>query len=208
MGISAHPGFFLPKVHSVDKCSYRERHGNEGYQEGNVSVRDRRKCGAAWRQAAVATTLALGLSSCAAAGASDDTSNITLEEAKTKVLSLQHEIVQRVPEDLVISVFESNSSSLLSCGVDRKKWSGTGQVELRPGLDRNEFLDEVRESLSGQDGWTASDDTDKDGDRVVDLLHDDGTHLIVGIWDGPESLQVDSFSACFDFPEYEYGEKY
>lgn len=134
--------------------------------------------------------------------------NITLEEAKTKVLDLQHQIVGRVPQDLVISVFESDASSLMSCGGDRKKWTGTGQVELQPGLDRNKFLDEVRDSVSGQDGWNASDSTDKDGARIVNLLHDDGTHLIVGIWDGPESLQIDSFSACFDFPEYEYGKKY
>ena len=134
--------------------------------------------------------------------------NITLEEAKTKVLDLQHRVIEQVPEELVISVFESDSSSLMSCGGDRKKWTGTGQVELHPGLDRNKFLDEVRDSVSGQGGWNASDSTDKDAARVVELLHDDGTHLIVGIWDGPESLQIDSFSACFDFPEYEYGEKY
>lgn len=134
--------------------------------------------------------------------------NITLEEAKTKVLDLQHRVIEQVPEELVISVFESDSSSLMSCGGDRKKWTGTGQVELKPGLERNKFLDEVRDSVSGQGGWNASDSTDKDGARVVELLHDDGTHLIVGIWDGPESLQIDSFSACFDFPEYEYGEKY
>jgi hypothetical protein len=134
--------------------------------------------------------------------------NITLEEAKTKVLGLQHRIIEQVPGDLVISVFESDSSSLMSCGGDRKKWTGTGQVGLHPGLDRNKFLDEVRDSVSGQAGWKATDSTDKDGARIVDLLHDDGTHLIVGIWDGPESLQIDSFSACFDFPEYEYGEKY
>ena len=42
----------------------------------------------------------------------------------------------------------------------------------------------------------------------MELLHEDGTQLLVSFWDGPESLQIDSFSACFEFPEYEYGEKY
>jgi hypothetical protein len=41
----------------------------------------------------------------------------------------------------------------------------------------------------------------------VDLLHDDGTHLLVSFWDGPESLRIGSFSACFEFPEYQYGEE-
>lgn len=160
------------------------------------------------RQAATAITLALGLSSCGSLGAVRQMQDVTLQEAKTKVLTLQHQIVEKVPKDLVVSVFESDSSSLLSCGGDRKKWAGTGQVELKPGLDRDEYLDEVRDSMSGREGWKVRDGADKDGERVVELRHTDGTHVIVGIWDGPESVQISSFSACFDFPEYEYGEKY
>ncbi len=134
---------------------------------------------------------------------------MTLDEAKSKLLALQHDIIGMVPQDLVVSVFENDTSSLLSCdGADRKKWTGTGQVALQPGLDRDGFLDDVRDMVSGQPGWTAKDAQDGDGARTVDIVHDDGTHLIVGIWDGPESLQIDGFSACFDFPEYQYGEKY
>lgn len=135
-------------------------------------------------------------------------SSITLEEAKTKVLSLQHRIIGMVPKDRVIDVFENDTSSLMPCDGDAKKWAGTGQVELHPGMDRPSFLDEVRKVVSEEPGWTAKDRTDGQGERTVDLLHEDGTHLIVGFWDSPESLQIDSFSACFEFPEYEYGEKY
>jgi hypothetical protein len=160
------------------------------------------------RLAATAIIFAMGLSSCGSVGAGKQMQDMTLQEAKTKVLNLQHRIVEQVPKDLVVSVFESDSSSLLPCGGDRKKWAGTGQVELKPGLDRNEYLDEVRDSMSGMEGWKVRDSTDKDGERVVELRHADGTHVIVGIWDGPESVHVSSFSACFDFPEYEYGEEY
>lgn len=113
-----------------------------------------------------------------------------------------------VPADLAVSVFENDTSSLMPCDGDAKKWAGTGQIELHPGLDRPSFLDEVRKIVSEEPGWTAKDRTDGQGERIVDFLHEDGTHLIVGFWDDPESLQVDSFSACFDFPGYEYGEKY
>ena len=133
---------------------------------------------------------------------------LTLETAKSKLLTVQHEIMGMVPADLVVSVFENDTSSLMPCRGEQKKWAGTGQVELRPGLDRTKFLDQVRDSLSGQPGWSATDGKDNDGNRRVDLLHDDGTHLLVSFWDGPESLQIGSFSACFDFPEYQYGEKY
>ena len=135
-------------------------------------------------------------------------SQITLETAKSKLLAVQHEIIGMVPAEVVVSVFENDTSSLMPCRGEQKKWAGTGQVELLPGLDRTKFLDEVRDSLSGRPGWSATDGTDNDGNRRVDLLHDDGTHLLVSFWDGPESLQVDSFSACFEFPEYQYGEKY
>jgi hypothetical protein len=128
---------------------------------------------------------------------------ITLETAKSKLLAVQHEIIEKVPADVAESI-----SSLMPCRGEQKKWAGTGQVELLPGLDRTKFLDEVRESVSARPGWSATDGTDNDGNRRVELLHEDGTQLLVSFWDGPESLQIDSFSACFDFPEYQYGEKY
>jgi hypothetical protein len=31
---------------------------------------------------------------------------------------------------------------------------------------------------------------------------------LVSFWDGPESLRIGSLSACFEFPEYQYGEEY
>ena len=168
---------------------------------------DRRKAvRGAWVSAAL--SLALSLSSCGAEEAHDGMSKMTLEKAKTKLLTLQHQIMDMVPDELVVSVFENDSSSLLSCQGDKKKWTGTGQVALQPGLDRDKFLNQVRDRTRDMQGWTVKDDSDSDGARTVDILHDDGTHLIVGIWDGPESVQIDGFSACFDLPEYEYGEKY
>ena len=104
-------------------------------------------------------------------------SHITLETAKSKLLAVQHEIIGMVPADVVVSVFENDTSSLMPCRGEQKKWVGAGQVELLTGLDRTKFLDEVRDSLAGRSGWSATDGTDNDGNRRVDLLHDDGTHL-------------------------------
>ena len=132
----------------------------------------------------------------------------TLETAKSKLLAVQHEIIAMVPADMAVSVFENDTSSLMPCRGEQKKWAGTGQVELLPGLDRTKFLDGLRDSVSARPGWSATDGKDNDGNRRVELLHEDGTQLLVSFWDGPESLQIDSFSACFEFPEYEYGEKY
>ncbi len=161
--------------------------------------------------APLAISLFVGLSGCAAGSGTQESekmSSVTLETAKSKLLAVQHEIIGKVPADLVVSVFENDTSSLMPCRGEQKKWVGAGQVELRPGLDRTKFLDEVRDSLEGRTGWSATDGTDSDGNRRVDLLHEDGTQLLVSFWDGPESLRVGSFSACFEFPEYEYGEKY
>lgn len=133
---------------------------------------------------------------------------MTLDTAKSKLLAVQHEIIAMVPAEAVVSVFENDTSSLMPCRGEQKKWAGSGNVELRPGLDRAKFLDQVRDALSGRTGWKATDGTDNNGNRPVDLLHEDGTHLLVSFWDGPESLRIGSFSACFEFPEYQYGEKY
>jgi len=133
---------------------------------------------------------------------------ITLETAKSKLLAVQHEIIAMVPAELTVSVFENDTSSLMPCRGEQKKWVGSGNVELRPGLDRTTFLDGVRDSLNGRPGWSATDGKDNDGNRRVELRHDDGTQLLVSFWEGPESLRIGSFSACFEFPEYQYGEKY
>jgi hypothetical protein len=134
--------------------------------------------------------------------------SISLESAKSKLLAAQREIIDMVPGELAISVFENDTSSLMSCRGEQKKWVGTGQVQLRPGLGRDDFLDGVKASFSDRSGWSAKESKDNEGNRRVELLHEDGTHLLVSFWDGPESLQIGSFSACFDFPEYEYGEEY
>lgn len=135
-------------------------------------------------------------------------SAITLETAKSKLLAMQREIIEMVPAELVVSVFENDTSSLMPCRGEEKRWAGTGQVELLPGLNRGTFLDDVRDSVGTRTGWTATESKDNDGDRRLDLRHEDGTQLVVSFWDGPESLQIGSFSACFEFPEYQYGEKY
>lgn len=161
--------------------------------------------------APLAVSLCFGLSGCGAGSGTPvggATPSPTLETAKSKLLGVQHEIIEMVPADVVVSVFENDTSSLMPCRGEQKKWVGTGQVELLPGLDRTKFLDQVRDSLSGRPGWSATDGKDNDGNRRVDLLHDDGTHLLVSFWERPESLRIGSFSACFEFPEYEYGQDY
>ena len=155
--------------------------------------------------------LCLGLSACGAGSAAQGRQTLkplTLETAKSKLLAVQHEIIGMVPAKATVSVFENDTSSLMPCWGEQKKWVGSGNVELRPGLDRTKFLDGVRDSLNGRPGWSATDGKDNDGNRRVELRHDDGTQLLVSFWEGPESLRIGSFSACFEFPEYEYGEKY
>jgi organic hydroperoxide reductase OsmC/OhrA len=41
-------------------------------------------------------------------------------------------------------------------------------------------------------------------DQIVELVPGN----VVSFYDSPETLRVAGYSACFDLPEYEYGEKY
>lgn len=88
------------------------------------------------------------------------------------------------------------------------KWTGGAEAKLGQVVDREGFLDEVVKLMQAKDGWKVKDGTAPYGARRVDLLHSDGTHLFVFFLDHPESLRMEGYSACFDFPEYEYGEKY
>lgn len=151
--------------------------------------------------------LSLTLAACGPAE-SGKTMTTTLESAKSKVMSLEQEIVAMIPEGRVLSRSANDTSGLMTCRNEQKKWTGDAEAEVDAGIDRDQFLDSVRDSMAGRDGWKVADDTDQDGDRRVDLLHDDGTHLLVSFYDSPVTLRVAGYSACFEFPEYEYGEKY
>jgi hypothetical protein len=135
--------------------------------------------------------------------------DISLESAKTKVMSSEQEILGLLPGGAVLSTFAHDTSRLMPCtDGDRRKWTGDAVAEVGAGVDRDAILDEVVELLEAKDGWTVKDGTAPDGARRIDLLHSDGTHLFVFFVGGPESLRVEGYSACFDFPEYEYGEEY
>ncbi|MGN7249700.1 hypothetical protein [Arthrobacter sp. SAFR-014] len=124
-------------------------------------------------------------------------------------MSSEQEILGLLPDHAVLSTFAHDTSSLMSCtDGERWKWTGDAVAEVGAGVDRDATLDEVVELMQARDGWTVKDGAAPDGARRIDLLHSDGTHLFVFFVDGPESLRVEGYSACFDFPEYEYGEKY
>lgn len=121
---------------------------------------------------------------------------------------MEQEIASKVPEDYVVSRVAHDKSSLMSCGGDKKQWTGATEVELNPGFDRDLFFDDLARSLSGRDGWDVNEDRDVNGERRLEVVNQDGTQLLISFYDAPETLRVAGFSACFDFPEYEYGEEY
>ena len=159
-----------------------------------------------WRVACLSALTAL-VASCGSTGSRTDMS-ISLESAKSRVISMEQEIASRVPEEYVVSRSAQDTSSLMSCGGDRKQWTGATEVQLNPGLDRDLFLDDLARSLSGRDGWDVNEDRDTNGERRLDVVNQDGTELLISFYSAPETLRVAGFSACFDFPEYQYGEKY
>ncbi|CCQ45396.1 putative uncharacterized protein [Pseudarthrobacter siccitolerans] len=134
--------------------------------------------------------------------------DLSLESAKSSVMSAEQEIVALLPPDAVLSTFAHDTSSLMSCDGDRKKWVGDAVADLMPGVDRDAFLDKVAAEIGNRSGWKVSEDKTLDGDRSLGLLHEDGTHLMVAFQEAPESLRIAGYSGCFNFPEYEYGEEY
>lgn len=135
--------------------------------------------------------------------------DVSLESAKNKVMSSEQEILNLLPGGAVLSTFIDDTSRLMSCADgNRLKWTGDAEATLGNAVDREGLLDEVVKLMQGKDDWKVKDGAAPDGARRLDLLHSDGTHLFVFFLDNPELLRVEGYSACFDFPEYEYGEVY
>jgi|GEM_PF-2527671 len=152
--------------------------------------------------------LALILTACGTPGGKPTMDKPTLEEAKKTVLSLERSILDAVPSSSQGTRFLTEKSGLMACQGAQKLWSGAGEVTLVGDADKPAVLAKVKSEFDGKDGWTVTEKTDPDGQAAVDLLHRDGTHLIVGFSSNPDRLRVDAFSTCFDFPEYKYGEEY
>ena len=134
---------------------------------------------------------------------------LTLQQAKDRVLGQERKIVALVPAQAVTDKpFINDKSPLMACRDTFKKWTGTAQVNLVPGTDDTALLDTLRDSVKKDEPWTVTDGTDIFGDRQLKVVHPDGTQLLVGVWKKPFSLQIDAASGCFDLPEYEYPNQY
>lgn len=168
----------------------------------DTSAQTARRRRAAFSAASVVVALLL-LTGCAPAAG-----EASLEEAKERVLAKERSLVSMIDEHTVGEPFISETSGLMSCEGDRKKWTGTAQVELAGETDADAVLDSIRDVIRTEEGWQAEDDTNAEGERTVDITHENGAHLMASVWGEPRSLQIDAFSGCFDFPEYEYGEEY
>lgn len=134
---------------------------------------------------------------------------MNLVEAKAKTLDAQAQVAAHVPDDQVASSRVNDTSSVLLPCDGGYYWPGHTSMSISGDLDTDELLSKVKADWETKIGWSVSEDTSVDGLRRLDLLDSDGTQLFVMFVDGGRTLDIASFSACFDFEgEPEYGVQY
>ncbi|REJ05183.1 hypothetical protein DY023_11470 [Microbacterium bovistercoris] len=112
------------------------------------------------------------------------------------------EIVGHIPVELVVSVDQQATGSLLSCEGDRNyTWAGGTVVTLKPNVDVTEVIDGIYNAYAEREGWTAQREESAHGDpqAIIDGPGGDG-YLTTG--DAERSaIDLDSYSPCFHLPD-------
>ncbi|MFT3797002.1 hypothetical protein [Microbacterium sp.] len=149
----------------------------------------------------VGGVLAVALVGCAAD--KPEVADVTIMEAKAMTQAVELEVARRVPAELVASIDQSPTGSLLSCEGERNyNWAGGITVYLTEGADLDAAIQGFTDANA--DGWTIERETSAAGNPRFAIRSPDGVFILADAYaDHPVSLEASSFSPCFHLPDDE-----
>lgn len=148
----------------------------------------------------VVALLVAALSGCAV-GESNIDPDMPLPEAKARAQSVERDIAEALPDDLVISIHQNETGSFLACSQDGgEQWAGGLTVRVHAGVTAQRLLDPVEQRFTDASDMKVA-RWDSDGDSIVEIS---GLHLaswIVRYDPAREEVHVSSFSPCIHLPD-------
>lgn len=140
------------------------------------------------------------LSGCALGG-NDIDPDLALPEAKVRTQSVERDIAEALPDDLVVAIHQNETGSFLACSRDGgEQWAGGLTVRVLAGASAQRLLDPIEQRYTDAEDMAVA-RWDSDGDSIVEIS---GLHLsswIVRYDPGREEVHVSSFSPCIRLPE-------
>ncbi|WEK14903.1 MAG: hypothetical protein P0Y48_06855 [Candidatus Microbacterium phytovorans] len=128
--------------------------------------------------------------------------DLTLHGAKAIAQEGERDIVALIPDDLIVSVDQRPTGSLMSCTGERNyQWSGGTTVTLVGGTNRRLIIDEVVSAYERMDGWSTRDTSDAAGYAQVTIQRPLSGGYLLSAWNDSADINVYSFSPCFHLPD-------
>ncbi len=127
---------------------------------------------------------------------------MTVEEAKAIAQAGELEITTHAPEELVVSVDQNATGTLLSCDGDRNyMWAGGTIVTLTQDADVTEIINDIHSDYAGRDGWTARREESAQGAPLVILDGPNQDGYLAGGDAEQSTIEIHSYSPCFHLPD-------
>ena len=128
--------------------------------------------------------------------------DLTLYGAKAIAQEGERDIVALIPDDLIISVDQRPTGSLLSCTGERNyQWAGGTTVTVIPDTDLDAIVNDIEAHLVDGVTWTSTRTRDVDGSPELNLSSRSAGGYLVAGWIGRDLVQIYSFSPCFHLPD-------
>ncbi|MCJ1706891.1 hypothetical protein [Microbacterium sp. VKM Ac-2923] len=135
--------------------------------------------------------------------------DLSLPDAKAHTQSIEREIVEAMPSELVYSVEQKETGTFLACSRGGgEQWAGGLTAKARPGVLPDELLGNIEEQFSEKADMSVSRRVE-DEDSLVDIAGPHSSFWIVRYDPVQAEIRIVSFSPCIYLPEDVWrGDKY
>lgn len=135
--------------------------------------------------------------------------DVDLQTAKSATMANEREMVALIDDEDIVDTKQNQTSALLDCSDGRHLWTGQIYVTLAAGADGPGYVQKIKMTWTGRDGWTVTQRTTAQGQEVVDINSDAGYNHALDYSEKNNAVRIMSFSPCFTMdPPYEYGNDY
>ncbi|WEK14902.1 MAG: hypothetical protein P0Y48_06850 [Candidatus Microbacterium phytovorans] len=151
--------------------------------------------------ASLVLALTLALTACGT-GVTVADPDLTLHGAKAIAQEGERDIVALIPDELIISVDQRPTGSLLSCTGQRNyQWAGGTTVTVIPDTDLDAIVDDIAHAYKAKEPWTVTRRTESAGYPKYLISHPHAASYVVSAWTDPDQVNIYSFSPCFHLPD-------
>lgn len=134
-------------------------------------------------------------------GSSDVDEELSLPDAKARAQTVEREIANALPSDLLISSEQNETGSFLACARGGgEQWAGGLTARVQTGSSAAQLLDPIEREFEGVEDLSMQ-RWERSGDHIIEIVGAHQSSWIVRYDPEREEVHVSSFSPCIHLPD-------